>query len=86
MTQTKTVKVLDICCEGLHLVCIMNKETNHNPYTLYNVWYNNGYHRKKLVAYQNFVSVIEFVRQFCFSSGFGFAESYKNWGKKIHAI
>lgn len=79
---SKTMKVLDVCVERVHFVCIMDKQTNRNPYKVYNVWYNGGYHRRKLAEYGNFVSVIEFLRQYAHNAHWGFAESIDDWGKQ----
>lgn len=80
--ERKSMKVLDLCVEGVHLVCIMDTQTNVNPYRLYHVWYHEGYHRKLLKKYGNFVSVIEHISQVCHNTGWGFAESFFDWGKR----
>ena len=81
-TEKKTMKVLDICVERVHLVCIMHIHAKRNPYKLYWVWKEAGYHkRRKLAEYQNFVSVIEYIRQYCHNAHWGFKESYFDWGK-----
>lgn len=78
--KRKTMKVMEINVEGVSLVCIMDTQTNQNPYKLYRVWYNDGYHRKLLKRYANFVSVIEHIRGVCHATNWGFKESYFDWG------
>lgn len=51
-------KVLDICDDGIHLVCVKDEECRNNPYKLYKVWWDHGRHRKQIAAYQDFTSVL----------------------------
>ena len=80
--ERKTMKVLDICVEGVWLECIMDRRTDRNPYKLYHCWWKDGKHRKKLAEYQNFVSVIEHIRGACHAAHWGFKESFADWGKR----
>ena len=81
--ERKSIKVLDICCEGLHIVSIMDTQTTKNPYKVYLVWRDQtGQHRKKVGEWANFVSVIEQLRAFCHKQHWGFKESYFDWGKQ----
>lgn len=56
-----TNKVADICINGMNLVCIMNSEAKYNPFTVYKKWYDNGAHRKKLIAFGHFISAMEYM-------------------------
>jgi len=55
-----TRKVLDICLEGNHLVCIKASDDRY-PFRLYRVTYG---HKKQLAKYSNFFSVIAFIKDF----------------------
>lgn len=59
----KTRKVLTINENGLHLECIKDMTTNRNPYKLYKVWWDMGDHRKLIVKYQDFESVLWHIAQ-----------------------
>lgn len=74
--KQKTRKVLDICVEGVWLECVMNLTTNRNPYKLYLCRWEDGKKRKKVAEYQNFVSVIEHIRQVCHSCHWGFKDTF----------
>lgn len=74
MTGNKTKKVLDINVEGVNFVCIFAVHTNHNPYMLFIRWYDGGWHRKQLARYQNFVSVICHIHDYCFENHWGFVD------------
>ena len=76
MTGNKTKKVLDINVEGVNFVCIFAVHTNHNPYMLFIRWYDGGWHRKQLARYQNFVSVICHIHDYCFENHWGFVDCF----------
>ena len=54
----KTMQVLNICDRGKHYVCIRRLDTNLNPYKLYIKWFDTGWHKKKIVEYQDFESIL----------------------------
>lgn len=54
----KTTKILDYCNNGFRLVCIKHLEDKTNPYRVYRVWYDMGWHRKELVRYADALSVM----------------------------
>ena len=56
----KTRKVLDIHENGTHIVCIRTAD-RYNHYKVYKVWAG---HRKLLVKYGDFISVICFLKDF----------------------
>lgn len=76
MTGNKTKKVLDINVEGVNFVCIFAVHTNHNPYMLFIRWYDGGWHRKQLARYQNFVSVICHIHDYCLENHWGFVDCF----------
>lgn len=57
----KTQKILEIRSNGLHVECIRDNSTTYNPYRVIYVWYDHGWHRKTLVKYQDFESVIYYL-------------------------
>lgn len=52
-------KVLDICLDGFHVICIRDKEVKYNPFRVYKV--SNG-HRRQIAKYGDFLSVICFLK------------------------
>ena len=52
-------KVMDICLDGFHLVCIRTAD-KVNPFRVYRLCAN---HRRQIAKYGDFLSVICFVRQ-----------------------
>ena len=65
----KTRKVMEINICGKHFFCIYDEEANH--YTLYEKWWDSGWHRKKEVEYENFVSVLEYLRRYSYDNNWG---------------
>lgn len=61
MSKTRQVMTLDF--HGVYYVCIVDNTTNCNPYKLYKKWYDQGWHRKKIVEYQDLDSVIFHIMQ-----------------------
>lgn len=58
----KTRKVLDLNAGNLHLVGYFHTEPGTvNPWRLYKVWYDNGYHKKLVDKWANFISLMEQV-------------------------
>lgn len=51
-------KVLDINENGEHIICIKDDSTGFNPYRVYEIWWNGGWHRKQIAKYQDFTSVL----------------------------
>jgi hypothetical protein len=54
----KTRKVLSINENGLHLECIRDDTRTSNRYGLYRVWWDQGDHRKLIVRYEDFNSIL----------------------------
>jgi len=44
--------------DGYHYVVMYDSTTSCNPYTLYRKWYNQGWHKRKVVSYQDMDSVL----------------------------
>ena len=56
-------KVLDIQENGVHLICIRDDKAKVNPYRLYKVWYDEGWHRKQEVRYADFLSIMHHIHE-----------------------
>lgn len=54
----KTYQVMNICEGGHHWVCIYDTAAKRNPYKLYQKWYDMGWHKRKVVEYADFQSVL----------------------------
>lgn len=75
MNKPTKQKVMDILVEDRNYICILDRAEKHgNVYRLYERWYDNGWHRKQLIAYANFISVIEHIRQIAFNDHWGFQD------------
>lgn len=67
MANQKTRKVLDIQCEGKHIVCIWHNEAKYNPYKLYekkreyNKYGVPTERRKLLSEFEIFESVLLYI-------------------------
>ena len=59
----KTMKVLEIYEGGFWLICVKDCTEVMNPYRLYRKYYEpgNGYHKKMLAKYADFISVLHAV-------------------------
>ena len=65
MKTPKTMKIMDINNSGDHLICIKDLTTKRNPYKIYQVyWKDGGWHRKLLTKYQDFESVVWFLKYY----------------------
>lgn len=53
-------KIMEINEGKWHLVCI-KKDGDVNPYRLYKVWYDMGKHRKLIVKYGEWESVVAWM-------------------------
>ena len=75
----KKYKVLDIHCEGVHFECIFDSTTNNNPYTLYLKSRDESgmKHKNKIVSYQNFVSVLEWLTRYAHYNNWGFCDCFQ---------
>ena len=65
--MAKTTKVLDITEMGAHITCVRDNEAKMNKYSVYYEFYTwDGNfakkHKKKLVSYEEFDSVLVYVR------------------------
>ena len=56
--MAKTYQVMNISDHGKHFACIYDSSARCNPYKLYRKWYDQGWHRKKVVEYDDFESVL----------------------------
>lgn len=74
--EKKTRKVLDINVEGIWWICVFDLRAKTNPYKLYRKWYENGWHRKKVEEYGNFVSVLCHLRDYAFTENWGFKDFF----------
>lgn len=54
---------LSVCENGKHFVCIRCNDGSVNPYKLYHKWYDRGWHKKKVVEYGDFESVLYYLIQ-----------------------
>lgn len=57
MGEQKTRKVLEISDGSYQYVCIKTSD-KYNPYRLYRVWWDAGYHRKLIEKYADMGSVL----------------------------
>ena len=55
------MKVLDYQNNGMRLVCIRHFDNSVNPYKLYSLSWDSGWHRKKLVEYADMKSVFFYI-------------------------
>lgn len=76
-TKPKTRKCMEINVEGICIVCIFDLRTGRNPYKLYLKWYDGKTHRKKVAEYENFMSVLDHLRNYGFKTHWGFMDC---WG------
>lgn len=67
----KTRKVMEISVEGKHFVCVYDETKESNRYILYEKWWDSGWHRRKIVEYDNFVSVLEYLRRYAYDNAWG---------------
>ena len=58
-----TRKILEINENGQHLICIKDNGAKYNPYRLYTIWWDNGTHRKQIVRYADFESILYRILQ-----------------------
>lgn len=56
--MSKSWQVMTTCEKGRHFVCIYDSSAKRNPYKLYEKWYDLGWHRKKVVEYEDFQSIL----------------------------
>lgn len=67
----KTHKIMEINTGGKHFFCIYDENKESNRYILYEKWYDNGWHRKKIGEYINFLLVIEYLRKYSYDNMWG---------------
>lgn len=60
MTQ-KTKKVMEIWDNAIHYVVIKHLDTNRNPYKVYRLYYESGWHRIKINEFQDLLSCQYFL-------------------------
>lgn len=74
-------KVLDICLDGLHLVCV-RISGDKNPFRLYRV--SNG-HRMQIAKYGDFLSVIIFIKDMYIAGADTFTTPVlREWSAEYH--
>lgn len=56
--MAKTAKILDFCENGMRLVCIKHMDGRTNPYSVYQMWWDMGWHRKLITKYADATSVM----------------------------
>ena len=76
--KPKTRKCMEICVEGICVVCIFDLRTRRNPYKLYLKWYDGKTHRKKVAEYGNFISILDHLRNYAIRTDWGFKDY---WGR-----
>lgn len=55
----KTRKVMEIDFNGSYYFCIYDEsQRGGNPYTLFLKWWDQGWHRKKIVSYADMDSIL----------------------------
>ena len=60
MNKQKTRKVLTINENGLHVECIKYSD-DAISYRLYKVWWDGGWHRREIVRFRAFSSVLTYI-------------------------
>lgn len=63
--MAKTRKVMEINDGGIHLV-VIKRMGDMNPFRIYHVWWNSGWHRKELERYGDMKSVTWFINDWVF--------------------
>jgi len=71
MNDQKTRKVLSINENGIHLECIKDNAEKYNPFKLYRVWWDGGWHRKLIDKFADIQSVICEVYDICIGKVIG---------------
>lgn len=61
--EQKTRKVMEMDYNDKWYVCIEDSTANTNPYKLYEKWYDGGWHRKKVIEFGNFDSILFYLLQ-----------------------
>lgn len=64
-------KVLEINEGQIHLECIKDCDTTRNPFRLYRKWWDGGWHRKQIVRYGNFESVMWHIHEMMLEKNLG---------------
>lgn len=78
-----TRKVMDICLDGFHLVCIRTAD-RVNPFRVYRVYAN---HRRLIAKYGDFLSVIYFVRDLYTAGADTFTmEQLIQWARAVGSL
>lgn len=67
----KTRKVMELNVDHKNFFCIYDKDKESNRYILYEKWYDNGWHRKKMEEFPNFFLVIEYLRKYASDNMWG---------------
>ena len=64
--MSKRTKIMSILYRGKHYECIFDTTKKYNMFILYEKWYCQGWHRKKLGEYADDVSVLLTIYQTAF--------------------
>lgn len=65
-----TRKIMDISDGNVRLICIKTDD-KYNPYRLYKVWWDNGYHRKQIDKYGDLSNVMFRVTAITYKAEYG---------------
>lgn len=63
--MAKTRKIMEINDGGVHLVCI-KYIGQRNPFRLYRVWWDYGWHRKEITRYADLKSIACHIHEIIF--------------------
>lgn len=74
--MSKTTKCLDITVEGRRFVCTFTPSRKYNVYQLYEKWWDQGWHQRKLEEYANFASILCWLKDYAFRQGWGFRDVF----------
>ena len=62
-------QIMKISEENMHFICVKDDKQRFNPYRIYETWYDRGNHRKLVISYADFASVLEYLRQTALERG-----------------
>lgn len=60
----KTRKIAEVCEKGVRLVMMHDEKDKCNPYKIYRKWWNQGWHKKQLNKYGDFLSAWQFMHEY----------------------
>lgn len=56
-------KIGELRTKDNHFVIYRDSNKEINPYSIYNKWYDNGWHKRLLVRYQDLYSCVLYIGQ-----------------------